>query len=190
LKGSENSLLHRGVWDVGAVGATASCDRRWYAVKTQPRKEALAQLHLQRQRFETFLPIISQMVRGPSGFVSRKSAFFPGYLFTLLDLGVDRWRSINSTAGVSRLVEFGGRPAAAPPGLIDCMRDLASEAGEVGVDNDIAVGSTVRVVGGPFDRLVGILQKSDANERVTVLIELMRRRVSVSVSRSSVVVAL
>lgn len=174
---------------MGRLGPAASCERRWYAVKTQPRKEALAQLHLKRQSFETFLPVVSQIVRGPSGFVSREAAFFPGYLFTRLDLAVDRWRCINSTAGVSRLVEFAGRPAAAPPGLIDCMRDLASEAGDVRVDNDIAVGSPVRVIGGPFDRLVGILQKSDASERVTVLIELMRRQVSVSVPRSSVVVA-
>lgn len=175
---------------MGGLGSTERCGRKWYAVKTQPRKEALAELHLKRQSFETFLPVASQIVRSPSGFVSRKAALFPSYLFTRLDLAVDRWRCINSTAGVSRLVEFAGRPAAAPPGLIDCMRDLASEGGDVCIDTDIAVGSAVRVLGGPFDQLVGILQKSDANERVTVLIELMRRQVSVSVSRSSVVVAL
>jgi transcription elongation factor/antiterminator RfaH len=163
--------------------------QRWYAVKTHPRKEALAQLHLQRQHFETFLPLISQTLRVSSGHVLRQTAFFPGYLFTRLDLSADRWRSINGTIGVSRLVEFGGRPAPAPRGLVECMQERASKDGDVRFDNEIAVGEGVRVIGGPFDRLIGILQSSDANERATVLIGLMERQVSVSLPRSSIMSA-
>lgn len=174
---------------LGGGGSKLGDNRRWYAVKAQPRREALAQLHLQRQSFETFMPVISQTVRSPSGYTPRRTAFFPGYLFTRLDLSTDRWRCINSTVGVSRLVEFAGRPAAAPRGLVEYMQAHVSDAGDLHLNDEIAVGSNVRVIDGPFDRLIGILQRSDANHRVTVLIGLMERQVSVSMPRASIEVA-
>jgi transcriptional antiterminator RfaH len=174
---------------LGGVDSKAGNGLRWYAVKTQQRKEALAQLHLRRQNFETFTPVVLQPVRAHSGFVSRKIALFPGYLFTRLDLAIDRWRCINSTTGVSRLVEFAGRPAPAPRGLVEFMQERASDEGEVSFSEEIAVGSHVRVIGGPFDGIIGILQRGDASARVRVLMDLMERQVSVSVPRSLVVAA-
>lgn len=174
---------------MGVVGSKPGNGRRWYAVRTQPRKEALAQLHLLRQGFETFMPLVSQTVRASSGLASHASPLFPSYLFTRLDLAIDRWRCINSTTGVSRLVEFTGQPAPAPRGLVEFMQEHASKDGEVFFSEEIAVGSQVRVIGGPFDGLIGILQRGDAIARVRVLMDLMERQVSVSVLRSSVVAA-
>ena len=78
---------------------------------------------------------------------------------------------------------------AVPRGLIEYMREHASDEGEVHFDEEIAVGSDVRVIGGPFDGLIGVLQNSDAKERVRVLIGLMERQVLVSMPRSSVMTA-
>jgi transcription elongation factor/antiterminator RfaH len=174
---------------VGGIRPRMNCNRRWYAVRTHPRREALAQLHLERQNFKTFLPVISHAVRGPTGYTPRRAAFFPGYLFTQLDLSVDRWRCINSTTGVARLIEFAGRPVATPEGLIEYMQGHVSGGGDLCFSQEIAVGSNVRVISGPFDGVIGVLLQSDADERVRVLMTLMERQVSVSMPRSSIVVA-
>jgi transcription elongation factor/antiterminator RfaH len=165
-----------------------SAERRWYAVKAQPRKEDLAVLHLRRQGFLTFLPYVCDTARRlPRPAVVRKP-FFPGYLFVKLSLEVDRWRSVNGTIGVSRLVQFGDRPTSAPRGLVEHLIQLTSEDGELQFDDPLVNGASVRVIGGPFDSFMGILERADANERVTILIEVMARKVSVSVPRSSVMV--
>jgi transcription antitermination factor NusG len=39
-------------------------------------------------------------------------AYFPAYLFVRFDLTKDRWRSVNGTLGVSRLVGSENRPTA------------------------------------------------------------------------------
>lgn len=163
--------------------------KRWYVVKTQPRKEAIASAHLRRQGFETFLPLITCVTRRAGQFISRQTAFFPGYLFVQFDLKADRWRSVNGTTGVNGLIQFGDRPVPAPVGLIEQMIALASDSNEVRFFDDLAVGASVRVVGGPFDRVIGILQSTGPHERVTLLVSLMERQVPVTVSRASVIAA-
>ena len=44
---------------------------------------------------------------------------FPRYLFVRLDIGRDRWLSVNSTTGVSRLFTQAGRPVAVPFGVVE-----------------------------------------------------------------------
>ena len=51
---------------------------------------------------------------------------FPRYLFVVLDLDRDRWRSVNGTFGVARLVMMAGdRPQPAPHGVVEALVALA-----------------------------------------------------------------
>lgn len=161
---------------------------RWFAVKVQPRRDALAELHLTKQGFETFAPKVAAAKRAAT--LRGKPLLvplFPGYLFVRLDLGRHRWRSVNGTIGVSHLVQFGDAPAAAPCGLIEGLRARTMPDGRFSFDEDLQVGEAVRVVGGAFDGWIGRLKGCDGQGRVAVLLEAFAERAPVRFPRGSIV---
>jgi transcriptional antiterminator RfaH len=171
------------------VDPAALADGRWYAVQSQPRREQLALLHLARQGFEAFCPMVSRV--GKVGRAPRpaQTPFFPGYLFVRLDLEQQRWRSINGTIGVMRLVAFGsgGRPAPLPEGFVERLQEL-DRGGALPAD-ELKAGDRVRVIGGPLDDVCGVLEASSGQERVTILLTLLGQETRVSLGRGSLIAA-
>lgn len=162
---------------------------RWYAAQVKPRREGLAQWHLERQQFPAYCPRIARnkLVRGKPVLV--EEALFPGYLFVAL--GEDRasWRSVNGTVGVIRLVTTGRDPAPVPGGLVERLRMLEGSGGFAGFEEDLQPGDEVRIVGGPFDDLCGEFVKSSGSERVVVLLRLLSGETPVTLPRASLVAA-
>lgn len=113
------------------------------------------------------------------------TAAFPGYLFVSLDVARDRWRSVNGTYGVSRLIMANGMPAPVPHGVVETIMDYVDAAGIAHFDRDLVIGQTVRVKDGPLATAVGELVRLDANGRVRVLLDIMGGKVEASVSRSA-----
>lgn len=162
---------------------------RWYAVRALARKEQLAALHLKRQGFETFLPQIEKVVRHPTRTATIAAPFFPSYLFVRLSLARDRWRSVNGTIGVQRLVSFGDMPAPAPKGLVEELVANATESGLVRFDETFAYGAAVRVVGGPLNGLLGTFLGASEGERVSILMTMLAREVTVRMPKAAVTAA-
>ena len=163
--------------------------QRWDAAQVQPRKELLALIHLQRQHFETHFPVVTRTRRQRGRLVTGSEPLFPGYVFVALDCGRDPWRSVNGTIGVSRLVSFGRQPAALPAGFVEQLQRLAGDGGEVRFDDPLQEGDGVRIIGGPFDDLCGILASSGAKTRVTVLLQLLSGETRVSLLRACLAAA-
>ena len=118
-----------------------------------------------------------------------RAPFFPGYLFVHLDLTCQRWRSVNGTFGVSRLVMQGDRPAPAPHGVVEALIDACGEDGVLRWQADLAVGKPVRVVVGPFSDLIGELEQLTDAGRVRVLLNIMGAGTPVCLPRTYVVPA-
>src|SRR5262245_50327038 len=97
--------------------------RQWYVVHTHSHKEAQAELHLRRQGFTIYLPRYLRSRRHARKSEVVERPLFPRYLFVTLDLARDRWRSIQSTLGVSQLVLAGEAPLAVPMGIVEEIRD-------------------------------------------------------------------
>ena len=173
---------------IEAEGAAMADALRWFAVKVQPRREALAELHLKKQGFETFAPKLMAARRGDAARgKAALSPLFPGYLFVRLDLGRDRWRAVNGTIGVSYLVQFGDAPCAAPKGLIEGLCARTGANGQFNFEDELSVGDSVRIVGGAFDGWIGQLKTCDAQGRVAVLLEAFTKQVPVRFPRGSIV---
>ena len=148
-------------------------------------------MQLRNQGFQVFLPLRSKTWRHARRTETRQVPFFPGYLFVVLDLDRDRWRSINSTLGVQRLVMASGeaRPAPLPKGIIEALRCDADSRGCLRFEELLRVGQAVQILGGPFgDRMGELIGRDDAG-RVRVLIELLGGQVPVVLSRSEVMAA-
>jgi transcriptional antiterminator RfaH len=163
---------------------------RWYVVYTQPHREVLAEMHLAFQGFRTFLPRHRKTVRHARKLKTVIAPFFPRYLFVALDLRRDRWRSINGTLGVVKLVSGQELPLALPSGVVETMAAARDMNGDMILSNMFAIGDRVRVLSGPFADLIGELAHTDGRARVRVLLRLLGRETSVSIERSALAPAL
>jgi len=158
---------------------------RWFVVQTLSRREAKAQFQLRQQGFKTFLPVVMRSVRHARKTRNVKVAAFPGYLFIALDLQKDRWRSVNGTFGVARLVMGETSPDPVPPGIVESLLDYRDENGVCRFDRDLVAGQAVRVVSGPLSQMLGTLERLDGNGRVRVLLEILGGQVRATIARAA-----
>lgn len=176
----------------GNVGKTEASQllpgERWFAIQSQPHREPLAANQLRNQGFHVFLPLLSKTWRHARRMQTRLVSFFPGYLFIVLDLDRDRWRSVNCTFGVQQLVMIGGesRPTPLPPGVIEAIISKVDERSCLHPNGLLRVGQQVQIVDGPFGDRMGELISLDGAGRVRVLIELFGGRISTTLSCNQV----
>lgn len=159
-------------------------DARWFVAQTLSRSEGRAQAQLQAQEFHTFLPRVERTVRHARKLRTVLSAAFPGYIFVRLDLQRDRWRSVNGTIGVSRLIMARDLPVPAPPGVVETIMGYVDEFGVARFDRDLVEGQAIRIKAGPLADAVGTLVRLDSSGRVRVLLEIMGGAIQASFERS------
>lgn len=154
---------------------------RWYVAQTHPHAEVKASLHLTRQGFEIYLPRYLKKRRHARRVETVAAPLYPGYVFVAIDREVQRWRSIQSTIGVSRLVCRGDDPAAVPKGIIEELKHRQDESGLIRIERRARFnpGDTVRVVEGVFSDCLGLYEGMDDRERVAILLDLLGRKVRV-----------
>jgi transcription antitermination factor NusG len=146
---------------------------RWFVVQTLHHREKLARLHLTAQCFRSFLPSFRKTVRHARQWREVVAPVFPGYIFVALDPERDRWRSINGTFSVARLVCAHGRPTPVPAGVVEALLATVDETGLVRFDGGLRPGQPVRVLAGPFAQIHGVLERLDGKGRVRVLLKIM-----------------
>jgi transcriptional antiterminator RfaH len=154
---------------------------RWYVVQTQVNGEAKAAQNLQRQGFDIYLPRYLKRRRHARriDFVARP--LFPRYMFVAIDIATQRWRSIQSTFGVSRLVCNGDDPAVVPDGVVFALKAREDDKGFVKMDlrPSFAAGDKVRVLAGAFVDNAGLFDGMADHDRVSILLEMLGRKVRV-----------
>jgi len=156
--------------------------KRWYAVSTLPHQEARADLNLRRQGFVSWLPQIRCLRRHSRRTDQVLAPLFPGYLFVSLDTDVERWRSINGTFGVVKLLCRGDTPLPVLEGLVEEIMKRRDDSGLVLLPRrHFAVGEPVKVAAGPFADLEGLYQEMSGRDRVLLLFDLLGRKVRASV---------
>jgi transcriptional antiterminator RfaH len=154
----------------------------WYVVHSQPNAELRAAEHLERQGFASYVPTYLKTRRHARRVDTVRAPFFPRYLFVWIDVTQQRWRSINSTVGVSRIVGRGLMPTPVMPGVVEAIRQREGEDGLIRLAPAAAKfrpGDTVRVVDGAFEACQGLFQALTDNERVAILLDLLGRKVRV-----------
>jgi len=114
---------------------TAELHLRWFVAHTHPHAEAKATTHLNRQGFEIYFPRYLKRRRHARRIETVAAPLFPRYLFVAIDLNVQRWRSIYSTVGVSRLVCNGDDPTAVPDGIVEALKQREDPNGFIKLDS-------------------------------------------------------
>ncbi len=164
---------------------------RWYVVQTQPHAEAKAMAHLGRQGFGTYLPRYLKRRRHARKTENVAAPLFPRYLFVAVDMETQRWRSIQSTFGVSRLVCNGDEPAPVPPAVLTALQEREDAAGFVTLEQrpQFAPGEKVRVVDGIFAESLGLFEGMADRERVAILLDLLGRKVRILLDEGAITAA-
>jgi transcriptional antiterminator RfaH len=162
----------------------------WYAVQTQPRAEMKALTHLTRQGFEVYLPRFMKKRRHARRVENVSSPLFPSYLFVAIDMATQRWRCVNSTVGVQKLVCNGDAPAVVDGRTIEVLKSRQDDRGFITLDKPrFSDGEKVRVIDGVFSDSFGIYEGMTDRERVDILLDLLGRKVRVQIDIDSVAAA-
>jgi transcriptional antiterminator RfaH len=152
----------------------------WFVVQTQPHAEAKAKRHLANQGFSAYLPIYQRRVRHARQSQIVMRPLFPCYLFVRLDPDLTRWRSINGTIGVRRILTDGDSPRCVPDRIIDEIVAREDETGAIKLAPPaFAPGQAVRLMAGPLADVAGLFEETRDDSRVVLLLSLLGRKVRV-----------
>ena len=164
-------------------------DERWYVVQALARREPIAEMRLEAQGYKIFLPQMIKTVRHARKMRQARVAVFPGYLFVALNPLKDRWRSINGTIGVARMIMANEGPAPVPRGIVESLASYLDNQGICRFDRDLKEGQQVRIVSGPFAHLIGQIATLDGKGRARVLLKIMSNEIVTTLDQSSLELA-
>jgi len=146
----------------------------WYLVKTKPRMEEMAEINLNYQKIEYFLPRFTCGKR-------EGKVIFPGYIFIKPKTG-GTFQSIRSTRGVSDFVRFDMSFANASDKTINDLKKLVDVMNDrIDQVNHLQKGEEVLIKSGPFKDFNAIFEKYDKDKSAIVLINFLRHQQRVKV---------
>jgi transcriptional antiterminator RfaH len=157
-----------------------SAARQWYVLYSKPQKEEYARFHLSLKGLEVFFP----QLLFPKSAKKRKRLvpLFPNYLFVRLTLFSEEFSYAQWSPGVSRIISFNGVPASIDDAIMDFLMNRVNGDGVIDARPNLRSGQEVRITGGPFDGLIGIIQEPpNAKGRINVLLSLLNRTTKVDV---------
>src|SRR5262249_26207265 len=121
---------------------------------------------------------------------TRPVPLFPGYLFVLLSRA-QRWRAINGTLGVVRLITVADQPVPVDDTVVKGLLESRNQDGFIPLPprRNLARGDEIRVTSGSFVDAFGLFEEFSDRDRVTILLELLGRKVRVLLDAGSIEVA-
>jgi transcription antitermination factor NusG len=156
----------------------------WYAVYTCANHEKRVAAELHARTIEHFLPLYTSIRRWKDRRMTLDLPFFPGYVFVRLALA-ERLRVLQIPS-IVRLVSFSGGPVALPDEEMEILRWGISERSRAEPHPYLTVGRRVRITGGAFSGLEGVLKRKKNSLRVVVSLSLIQRSVAVDVDVADV----
>jgi len=169
----------------GAVALPALwAEQRWYAAYTCANHEKHVAAELGTRDVEHFLPLYSSVRRWKDRRVQLELPLFPGYVFVRLAL-CNRLRVVQIPS-VVRLVGFGGLPTALPDTEMEILRSGLCQRLRAEPHPFLTVGRRVRITGGPFAGLEGVLRRKRNSLRAVVSLSLIQRSVALDVDVADV----
>lgn len=150
-------------------------DREWYVVHCYSGREQKVKHKLERRIrslgmedkvFQVVVPTEDEMElrQGERRTVERR--IFPGYLLVQMILDDDSWYVVRDTPGIIGFVGMGDKPTPLRPAEVSGIMDrMEAEAPTIKVSFE--PGEKVRIVDGPFDGFIGMVDEIDM-DRATV----------------------
>ena len=149
--------------------------KEWFILQFKPNAHHKAEMNLNRQGFETFLPLSDFILQQNSRFTKTTKPLFPGYMFIAFDNKDMSWVKINNTYGVSRLITFSSTLKAVPTSFISNLMNRCDSSGKLQVNKQFKKGDQVKILNGPFTNFIATVETLEADKRIWILMDLMGR---------------
>lgn len=160
----------------------------WYLAQLKPNSARIAERNLSRQGIRTFLPLLARTAKRRGRFVEVKEPLFPGYIFVSFGEALARWRAVNSTYGVARLVSFGREPAPVPAELVAELQMRCDPSGVIQPEAQLRPGDRIAIRHGPFAGLIAEVTRISPDRRVWILLDIIGGRREVEISEAARVI--
>ena len=156
--------------------------KEWFILQFKSNSHHLAAKNLNRQGFETFLPLHDTVSRRLSRFINTSKPLFPGYMFIRFDRAESEWHKINNTYGVSRLITSNSILKSIPTTFVDSLMMRYDLSGKLLPIKKLKKGDQVTVLKGPFANFIATVEKYEADQRIWILMDLMGRKTKIHTS--------
>ena len=150
--------------------------KEWFILQFKSNSHHQAARNLNRQGFETFLPLHDATSRKLSRFINTSKPLFPGYMFIKFDRAESDWHKVNNTYGVSRLLTFNSILKPIPTKFVDSLMKRYDSSGKLIPIEKLKNGDQVTVLKGPFANFIATVEKYEDDQRIWVLMDLMGRK--------------
>ena len=156
--------------------------KEWFILQFKPNSHLQATKNLNRQGFETFLPLHDTTSRKASRFITTRKPLFPGYMFISFDKEKTEWSKINSTYGVSRLITFNYILKSIPTTFVNSLMIRYDLSGKLLPKERFENGDKVKVLKGPFANFVATVERYETDQRIWILMDLLGRKTKIQSS--------
>jgi len=157
---------------------------KWYVVHTYSGHENKVKINLEKIVENRGMEEIIQEISVPTEEVTeikngkkkiKQRKIFPGYVLVKMIMTNESWYVVRNTRGVTGFVGPGSKPVP----LTD------DEVKRMGIDTrvqimDMVVGDSVRVISGPFENFIGVVEEANHEKHsIKVMISMFGRETSV-----------
>jgi transcription antitermination factor NusG len=153
----------------------------WLILQIQARFERRVSDQLVGQNRQAFVPVARERRRWTDRYQTIELPMFPGYVFVRAVLKAADRVAILQSSGVFGFVTFNGSMARVSDPQIRYLRKIAEQQSTWSPYRFVADGPRVRVRGGHFDGVEGILANDKAGTKLVMSIEPMQRSIAVSI---------
>ena len=114
----------------------------------------------------------------------RVKKLFPGYILVEMVMTDEAWYVVRNTPGVTGFIGSSGKgakPTPLPPQEVDNVLKVMGMS-RIDVDKDLTVGTKVKIIGGPFTGMFGIIEEIDiTNQKMVLNVDLFGQETQVEV---------
>jgi len=160
----------------------------WTCIRTHPKHEHIAAAQLSHvPGVEVFNPQLRLERQTRRGRMRSTESLFVNYLFArfMIETTLER---VRYTPSVKTVVQFGGRIATIPEGIVEELRQTMVENAETVFTDAPLEGDEAEISTGPFQGEKGIiLRVLPARERVEILLDVLGRQLPTEFCFSSII---
>jgi len=167
--------------------ATLKETERWLVAYTKPRLEQVALQNLERQHFETYLPLYKKFKNTKTGPVPVLEPMFPRYIFFRPSTPQQSIETVRSTKGISHIVRFGFELGIVSADMVASLREFEVSQNQATLQemSNFKVGQKVELKHVALGAFEGLIQ-SVSKKRVAVLLEIMGRKTLVQMGHHQI----
>ena len=167
--------------------ATLKETERWLVAYTKPRLEQVALQNLERQHFETYLPLYKKFKNTETGPVPVLEPMFPRYIFFRPSTPQQSIETVRSTKGISHIVRFGFELGIVSADMVASLREFEVSQNQATLQemSNFKVGQKVELKHVALGAFEGLIQ-SVSKKRVAVLLEIMGRKTLVQMGHHQI----